>query len=148
MLQPLTIAVLKRFCDQLNLLMLCETALTALIPLYPDFPHDHSCNRRSLGSANRRERHPHDTRLRHCRGRAQALTDRSAAIGFDNARLGMSRELVDFLEQEAPAVMASAVQMIIALIVLFAFHPVLFAATCAATVLMIVFSVSHRRFYR
>ena len=81
----------------------------------------------------------------------KALTERSAAMPVStvNARLEMSRELVEFLEEEAPAVLASAIQLAVALVVLFAFHPFLFAATCAATVLMIVFyALSHRRFYR
>ena len=166
--QPLTIAVLFRtFLRPISLtwfLMLCETALTALIPLLIGFAIDGLLAGDTTALLQLAAvlavliavsviRRLYDTRVYGTVGveLGKALTDRSAGVPVStlNARLGMSRELVDFLEQEAPAVMASAVQMIIALIVLFAFHPVLFAATCAATVLMIVFyAVSHRRFYR
>lgn len=65
-----------------------------------------------------------------------------------NARMGMGRELVGFLEEEIPNLMNSIVQLIVSLIILFAFHPVLSYAAFGAGVLMILFySLFHRRFY-
>ncbi len=166
--QPLTIAALLRtFSRPISLtwlLMLCETALTALIPLLIGFAIDGllAADMTALlqlsvvlavlivVSVSRRL---YDTRVYGTIAveLGKALTERSAAapVSTVNARLEMSRELVKFLEEEAPAVLASVIQLAVALIVLFAFHPFLFGATCAATVLMIVFyALSHRRFYR
>ncbi len=166
--QPLTIGVLLRtFLRPISLtwfLMLCETALTAFTPLLIGLAidgllaDDPTALLRLAGvlaaligvSVVRRL---YDTRVYGTIGvkLGEALTGRSAGIPVStlNARLEMSRELVDFLEEEAPAVMASVVQLIIALIVLYAFHPVLFLATLAAAVLMIGFyALSHKRFYR
>ena len=166
--QPLTIAALLRtFSRPISLtwlLMLCETALTALIPLLIGFAIDGllAADMTALlqlsvvlavlivVSVSRRL---YDTRVYGTIAveLGKALSERSAAapVSTVNARLEMSRELVKFLEEEAPAVLASVIQLAVALIVLFAFHPFLFGATCAATVLMIVFyALSHRRFYR
>ena len=166
--QPLTIsALLRTFLRPISLtwfLMLCETGLTALIPLLIGFAIDDLLAARTTAllqlavvlavliavSVSRRL---YDTRVYGTIGveLGKALTERSAAVPVStvNARLEMSRELVDFLENQAPAVMASVIQLVVALVVLFAFHPLLFAATCAATVLMIVFyALSHRRFFR
>lgn len=166
--QPLTIsALLKTFRRPISLtwfLMLCETGLTAFIPLLIGFAIDGLL----AGDTNALLqltvvlaaliavsviRRLYDTRVYGTIGveLGKALTERSADMPVSkvNARLEMSRELVEFLEKQAPAVMASAIQLIVALVVLFAFHPFLFAATCAATLLMIVFyALSHRRFFR
>lgn len=166
--QPLTIAALLRtFLRPISLtwfLMLGETALTALIPLLIGFAIDGLLaddNDALLQLAVVLAvliavsviRRLYDTRVYGTIAveLGKALTERSAAapVSTVNARLEMSRELVDFLENQAPAVMASAIQLAVALVVLYAFHPFLFAATCAATALMIVFyALSHRRFFR
>ena len=166
--QPLTIAALLRtFSRPISLtwfLMLCETALTALIPLLIGFAIDGLLADDTTALLQLSAvlavliavsviRRLYDTRVYGTIGveLGKALTERSAAapVSTVNARLEMSRELVEFLEKEAPAVMASVIQLAVALVVLYAFHPFLFAATCAATVLMILFyALSHRRFYR
>lgn len=166
--QPLTVsALLRTFLRPISLtwlLMLCETALTALIPLLIGFAIDGLLAGGTdallqltvvlaVLIAVSVIRRLYDTRVYGTIGveLGKALTERSAGMPVStvNARLEMSRELVQFLEEEAPAVMASVIQLAVALVVLYAFHPLLFAATCAATVLMIVFyALSHRRFYR
>ena len=166
--QPLTIsALLRTFLRPISLtwfLMLCETALTALIPLLIGFAIDGLLADDTTALLQLTAvlavliavsvvRRLYDTRVYGTIGveLGKALTERSAAVPVStvNARLEMSRELVEFLEKEAPAVMASVIQLAVALVVLFAFHPFLFGATCAAAVLMIVFyALSHRRFYR
>lgn len=78
------------------------------------------------------------------------LANRSGPLPVStlNARLGMGRELVGFLEEEIPNLMNSIVQLIVSLIILFAFHPVLSYAAMGAGVLIILFySLFHRRFY-
>ena len=70
-------------------------------------------------------------------------------VSGQNARLGMSRELVDFLEEEVPALMNSTVQLIVSLIVLFSFHPMLsYAALGSAVVMIAIYGTFHSRFFR
>ncbi len=79
------------------------------------------------------------------------LANRSGPLPVStlNARLGMGRELVGFLEEEIPNLMNSIVQLVVSLIILFAFHPVLSYAAMGAGVLIVLFySLFHRRFYR
>ncbi len=145
-------------------LTLIETALTALTPLFIGFAIDGLLERRMtelyglasvLGglivvSVIRRI---YDTRvygtIRVDLG--NELTGRSARIPIStqNARLGMSRELVDFLEQEAPALIASTVQLGVSFLVLFLFDPILAYSALVSAILMIaVYSVFHQRFFR
>lgn len=70
-------------------------------------------------------------------------------VSSQTARLDMGRELVDFLEQEAPEIMNAAVQLVVALIVLFLFDAVLSVAALAGAIVMIgIYAVFHRRFFR
>ncbi|MEM7216679.1 MAG: ABC transporter six-transmembrane domain-containing protein, partial [Pseudomonadota bacterium] len=70
-------------------------------------------------------------------------------VSTQNAQLGMSRELVDFLEEQVPALMNSAVQLIISFSVLFFFHPTLaYAAIVAAGVMIGLYMMFHGRFFR
>lgn len=66
-----------------------------------------------------------------------------------SARMGMGRELVDFLETEAPASMTAIVRLLAALVILLGFHPVLalVAGGCLLSVLA-VYGLAHNRFYR
>ena len=145
-------------------LTLVETALTALAPLFIGFAIDGLLEQRMtelywlmavLGglivvSVIRRI---YDTRIY---GTIRVdlgneLTGRSAHIPIStrNARLGMSRELVDFLEQEAPALIASTVQLGVSFLVLFLFDPMLaYSPLTSAIVMIAVYSVFHRRFFR
>ena len=166
--EPVTIAtLLRRFLRPILLtwvMTLCETALMALIPLFIGFAIDGLLNddpRALLQLAAVLAglivvsvlRRLYDTRaygtMRVEVGIAQTGRSVGTPVSTLNARLGMGRELVDFLEQEVPAMMDSAVQLVVSLIVLYAFHPVLSYAALAAAVLMIaVYSLCHRRFYR
>lgn len=82
-------------------------------------------------------------------GKAQATRSPNQLISMLNARLGMGRELVNFLENELPLVMAAVVQLVIAIIVLFAFGPMLALAGMVAVVaILLIYALFHRRFYR
>ena len=166
--RPVTVATLLRTFRRPILLTwvmaLCETALMALIPLFLGFAIDGLLNDDTTAllqlaavlaglivvSVSRRI---YDTRaygtIRVEVGRAQVDRSARAPVSTLTARLGMGRELVDFLEQEIPETMDSSVQLAVSLIVLYAFHPMLSYAALGTNVLMIVFySVCHRRFYR
>lgn len=164
----LTIATLLRtFLRPISLtwaLVLIETTLTALIPLLIGFAIDGLLDGNSTALLHLTLvlavlifvsvlRRLYDTRIfgtirvELC----TALAERSerGSISTLNARLGMARELADFLEQQVPAVMSAAVQFIIALIVLFTFHPTLaYAALGAAVAILALYSVFHGRFFR
>ena len=145
-------------------LTLCETALMALIPLLIGFAIDGLLNGDTTALVHLAAvlaglivisviRRIYDTRvfgtIRVELGKALAGRSDGIPVSTLNARLGMGSELVGFLEEEVPALMNSAVQLIISLIVLFAFHPVLSYAALAAGVLMIaIYGGFHRRFYR
>lgn len=146
------------------LLTLCETALKAVIPLFIGFAIDGLLNGDTAALLQLAAvlaglivvavlRRVYDTRafgtIRVEVGKAQV--DRSAGVPVStlNARLAMGRELVDFLEQDVPAVMDSAVQLTVSFVVLFVFHPVLSYSALGAAVLMIaLYSLFHGRFYR
>jgi hypothetical protein len=72
-----------------------------------------------------------------------------ALISKVNARLDMSRELVDFLEEEAPVVMAASLQVVVAIAVLYSFHGIFAAAAgCATIVVLLIYGLSNRRFFK
>ncbi|MEM7351487.1 MAG: ABC transporter six-transmembrane domain-containing protein [Acidobacteriota bacterium] len=77
--------------------------------------------------------------------RKQATLDVSAK----DARLDMARELVDFLEIEAPGLLTAIVQMVVTLVVLSIFHVHLaFSAGAVTLAMVVVYSCFHNRFYR
>lgn len=81
----------------------------------------------------------------------KALANRSSDVPVSQltARLGMGRELVDFLESEAPESATALIRSVIAIVVLATFHPTLALVTVAAFVAMLtIYSVAHRRFYQ
>ncbi len=141
-----------------------ETTLTALVPLFIGFAIDGLLAQEPidlywLGGvlagliAVSVARRVYDTRVYGTIrvDLSRELTERTGEIpvSSQNARLGMSRELVDFLEAEAPALMSSVVQLIISFAVLFLFHPVLSYAALAAAIVMIgIYGLFHGRFYR
>ncbi|MEM7123526.1 MAG: ABC transporter six-transmembrane domain-containing protein [Pseudomonadota bacterium] len=70
-------------------------------------------------------------------------------VSARNARLGMSRELVDFLEKDVPELITAIVQVIISLTVLAVFDPRLGLASAIVLVAMIGFyACFHGSFYR
>lgn len=166
--KPLTVGTLlrkfpRRIC-MTWVLTLCETALMALIPLLIGFAIDGLLNGDTTALMHLAAvlaglivisviRRIYDTRvfgtIRVELGKALAGRSDGIPVSTLNARLGMGSELVGFLEEEVPALMNSVVQLIISLIVLFAFHPVLSYAALSAGVLMIaIYGGFHGRFYR
>ncbi len=166
--EPLTIpTLLRKFLWPISLtwvLTLVETALMALVPLLIGFAIDgllsgdttpllHLALILAGLIAVSVVRRLYDTRIfgaiRVEFGKALAERSGNGSVSTLNARIGMGRELVDFLEEQVPDVMTSSVRLITALIVLFAFHPVLaYAALAAAAVMTAIYGISHRRFYR
>ncbi len=146
------------------LLILLETSLMALIPLFIGFAID------GLLAGGMAElwrlagimgalivvavvRRVYDTRVygtvRVELGREQAARSGDLSVSTLNARLGMGRELVDFLEQTLPDAMAAGVRLAIAVLVLYAFSPALALAGGAAAVAMVlIYALFHRRFFR
>ena len=71
------------------------------------------------------------------------------SVSTTNARLNMSRDLVTFLEAEAPIVLMAVVQVVVSLIILFSFHGLLATTAGGATLLALaVYVVSSGRFFR
>ncbi len=70
-------------------------------------------------------------------------------VSSHSARQDMARELVDFLELQAPQLLTALVQIATALILLWLFHPWLAgSAVIAAVVMVTIYGFAHRRFYR
>ncbi len=166
--RDLTIATLLRvFRGRMSLtwgMILCETSLMALMPLFIGFAIDGLLARALqplwqlaglmaaliVVSVIRRV---YDTRvygtIRVELGKAQAARSPHLPVSALNARLGMGRELVDFLEATLPEAMAAGVQLSIAVIILYAFSPVLaLAGGLAAFAMVAIYALFHRRFYR
>ena len=80
-----------------------------------------------------------------------SLTRRSERepVSVVNARLDMSRELVDFLEEDVPQVMTALVQIAASVAILFSFHNYLaFSASGAAVSIVLVYLLFGGRFFR
>ncbi|TLP58534.1 hypothetical protein FEE96_19020 [Parasedimentitalea maritima] len=80
----------------------------------------------------------------------KALVARSGTMPVSrlNARLTMGRELVDFLEKEAPESVTSIVRATAAIVILAGFHPNLaFAAFAALVITGLLYALVHRRFF-
>ncbi|MEO1611201.1 MAG: ABC transporter six-transmembrane domain-containing protein [Pseudomonadota bacterium] len=70
-------------------------------------------------------------------------------VSARTARQDMARELVDFLEIQTPELLTAVVQIVVALILLWVFHPMLALSAIVAGVLMIsIYAAFHRRFFR
>lgn len=79
-----------------------------------------------------------------------ALAARGAALPVStlSARLRMGRELVDFLESEAPEALTATIRTMAALVILWRFHAALALSAMAAFGLMVaVYAVFNRRFF-
>ena len=166
--RPLTIATLFQvFRARMALtwgIILAETGLLALIPLFIGFAIDDLLAGGStaflrlaalmmvlIGLAVTRR--IYDTRvygaIRVELGKAQVKRSGRVPVSTLNARLGMGRELVDFLEDTLPEAIAAAVQLVISVAILHAFSPRLALAAGVATLGMVgIYAVFHRRFYR
>ena len=160
-------SLLRRFPGSILLtwaIALCETALMALVPLFIGFAIDGLLSDDTTALLQLAAvlagliaisvvRRLYDTRIygtiRVEVGKAQVERAAGEPISALNARLGMGRELVDFLEREVPVTMDSAVRLVVSLIVLYAFDPLLAAAALVAGVLTIaLYGQVHGRFYR
>ncbi len=70
-------------------------------------------------------------------------------VSKQNARLDMSGELVDFLEEEAPELITAVIQILISLFVLFLFDVSLgVSAMCVVICMVTLYSFFHNHFYR
>ncbi|MGI9356524.1 MAG: ABC transporter six-transmembrane domain-containing protein, partial [Rhizobiaceae bacterium] len=81
----------------------------------------------------------------------KSLAERKAnqPVSIVNARLGMGRELVDFLEQEIPQVMTATIQVIASVVILMSFHNLLAASAAGAAVaIIIIYGLFSHRFFR
>ena len=166
--EPLTITtLLRKFAGSVTLtwlLTLCETALMSLIPLFIGFAIDGLLADDTtallhlaaiLGSLTVVSvvRRLYDTRaygrMRVELGKTLVKRAGGTPVSTVNARLDMSRELVDFLEQEAPALLSAVVQLVISIAVLFSFHSMLsYTAFGAAVLMTAVYGLFHGRFFR
>lgn len=82
-------------------------------------------------------------------GAAVAAKAETGAVSTTNARLDMSRELISFLEAEAPIVIMALLQVIVSLVILFSFHSLLAATAGGATLTaLMIYGLSSRRFFR
>ncbi len=82
---------------------------------------------------------------------SQVLADRNPGLPVSalNARVLMAREIVDFLEEEMPVLMAAVVQLVASVIILFTFHWVLAAsAVIAGALMLVIYGLFHDRFFR
>ncbi len=159
-------SLLRVFCGRISLtwiMILCETALMALIPLFIGFAIDgllaggikellHLAGLMAALIVVAVLRRIYDTRaygtIRVELGKAQAARSQEVSVSTLNARLGMGRELVDFLEETLPAAMAAVVQLVVSVIILYAFSPVLALAGSIAAIGMVgVYALFHNRFY-
>ncbi|MCO7224581.1 ABC transporter six-transmembrane domain-containing protein [Pleionea sp. CnH1-48] len=72
---------------------------------------------------------------------------RSAPISTKNARLTMSRELVDFLEEDLPTLMTALVQLVATVLILATFHLYFALSVLSAGILMLLlYSLFHQTF--
>ncbi len=149
-------------------LTLCETTLMALVALFIGFAIDGLLAGETAALLNLAGllaailivavgRRVYDTRaygtIRVELGRELAARadngSGDGSVSTTNARLGMTRELVDFLEEAVPELLSALVTLAVALLILYTFHPVLFvSAAGAGLVMLLVYAAFHRRFFR
>ena len=145
-------------------LVIAETVLLALIPLMIGFVIDDLLTD-SLGELTNLilvmlallfvavVRRIYDTRTYSGIGvYLQARVERrnkELSVSAINARLGMSKELPEFLEQKVPMALTSLIQVIASFLILATFHVYLsIAALCCTFSMLVVYAIVHPRFYR
>ena len=166
--KPLSVANLFRaFRARIALtwaIILGETALLALIPLFIGFAIDGLLAGHStafwqlagimgllIGLAVIRR--AYDTRvygaMRVALAEAQVKRAGGLATSTLNARIAMGRELADFLEETLPEAIAGGVQLLLSIAILYAFSPRLaLVAGGAALAMVVIYAGFHRWFYR
>ncbi|MES0827390.1 ABC transporter six-transmembrane domain-containing protein [Ruegeria sp. SCP11] len=146
------------------LLILAETAFTVLIPLFIGFsidgllkgdflPFSHLGALMIILTLIGVTRRIYDTRvygtIRVELGKALAARFADLPISSLNARIGMGRELADFLEEVLPSAIAGVVQLVVSAILLFYFSPALAVSACGVLIGMIsVYALFHSPFWR
>jgi ABC-type multidrug transport system fused ATPase/permease subunit len=71
------------------------------------------------------------------------------AVSIRNARLEMSRELVDFLEEDLPELFTAVIQLIAAIIILVTIHfPLAYAAAVLMFTMALLYAGFHQYFYK
>ncbi|WP_170326764.1 ABC transporter six-transmembrane domain-containing protein [Ruegeria arenilitoris] len=144
--------------------ILAETALTVLIPLFIGFAIDGLLSGKfqpfvHLGTLMVALtligviRRIYDTRvygmIRVELGKAIAARFSNLPISSLNARIGMGRELADFLEEILPSAISGIVQFVVSAILLFYFSPALALSACGVLVGMIsVYALFHSTFWQ
>jgi ABC-type multidrug transport system fused ATPase/permease subunit len=81
----------------------------------------------------------------------QVLADRNKGLSVSalNARVLMARELVDYLEEEMPILMAAVVQLVASVVILFTYHWALaIFAVSAGMAMLVIYGKFHDRFFR
>ncbi|MEL7100586.1 MAG: ABC transporter six-transmembrane domain-containing protein [Pseudomonadota bacterium] len=145
-------------------LVLVETALFALLPLYIGWSIDglltgaltafwQLCALLGMLLVVATGRRVFDTRaygtMRAAFGQAQAARAGEVPVSTVNARVLMGRELVDFLETTVPETMTAFVQVIASVVVLATFSGTLAASSIGAAVLMLaIYAAFARLFFR
>lgn len=82
-------------------------------------------------------------------GKAQVTRSAELPLSVVNARVLMGRELVDFLETEAPIAVTALVQVVASVVVLLAFHWILAAsAGGSAIAILLIYAVFAKWFFR
>ncbi|MEJ2763342.1 ABC transporter six-transmembrane domain-containing protein [Photobacterium sp. MCCC 1A19761] len=82
-------------------------------------------------------------------GRQVAHSHQHSPITRRNARLTLSRELVDFLEHELPPLFTAIIQLCASMVILAGFHPVLaLHAGGAALAMLLTYACFHNHFIR
>ncbi|MEO0782770.1 MAG: ABC transporter six-transmembrane domain-containing protein [Pseudomonadota bacterium] len=82
---------------------------------------------------------------------SQVLAERNRGLSVStlNVRVLMAREIVDYLEQEMPVLMAAVVQPLASVVILFTFHwAMALSAVTAGTIMLCVYAKFHGRFFR
>lgn len=146
------------------LLVLLENILWALVPLFIGRAIDALLERRPSGLWEvaailsalivvATARRFYDTRcygtIRVRFGGELVRRSQDAPVSRLNARLGMSREMVDFLEGHVPGVLTGVVQLLVSIAVLFGFDRRLgLAALGALAAIVLTYALFHGRFYR
>ena len=144
-------------------LTLCETAGIAFVPLFVGFAidgllEDNFTSFIQLGSlliglvAVSVARRLFDTRIygriRVEVGKTLLHRSKHVTVSSLNARMNMARELVDFFEQEMPISIESLVQLIVSLLLLYAFMPILAgSALLSAVLILCLYALFHGRFF-
>ena len=82
-------------------------------------------------------------------GAAVVEKSQNIPVSTTNARLAMSRELITFLESEAPIVIIALLQIIVSMAILYSFHGLLAATAGGATLLALaIYGIASGRFFR